>query len=319
MFGKLPDLFGRDFAIGFFLPVALFLLSSLHLSSVYAISFLQNLAISADSQVDNLFGTITFALLSWLGATLLLAFNKQIIRVLEGYGKTNPLRLATWLQRRRYRYIHKQIVRLQEQKELGELSALEAIKHINLMREAAIMFPDNESFVLPTSFGNVIRAFEVYPRVMYGFESISGWTRIQLILPEDCQKLIDNAKSLVDFWVNNLLLSVLILIEYLYFSCKTRTFVSSWLPIVALIFCAISYFRSISAAISWGETIKSVFDVYLPKLREKMGFKSFSSPEEQRIVWTKISQAFLYRRAEYWPEWHYKNSAKSEAEELNSD
>ena len=56
--------------------------------------------------------------------------------------------------------------------------------------------------LLPTSFGNIIRVIEIYPRVMYGFESIEGWARLLAVIPTDYRNLINAAKSDIDFWIN---------------------------------------------------------------------------------------------------------------------
>ena len=82
------------------------------------------------------------------------------------------------------------------------------------MHQETIQFPDEEAWLLPTSFGNTIRAFEVYPRVMYGLDAIPGWLRILAVIPKDYRESVDNAKAQVDFWLNLWFLSILMIFEY---------------------------------------------------------------------------------------------------------
>jgi hypothetical protein len=163
------------------------------------------------------------------------------------------------------------------------------------MRRLAEEFPDQEDWLLPTPFGNIIRAFEVYPRVMYGIESIQGWNRLITVLPEECRELVDNAKAQVDFWINICLLSSLFVVEYLVIAFAANHIRVFWLVILAMVAISISQPRSESAAIGWGEYVKSSFDVFLPELRKKLGYSQPINKEQERIFWTQFSQAIGYR------------------------
>ena len=66
MFSKLPDLFDRDFAIGYFLPIAIFITSSLLIASEFNQLSL-SLNDDTQGQISTLIGTTVIGLLSWLG------------------------------------------------------------------------------------------------------------------------------------------------------------------------------------------------------------------------------------------------------------
>jgi len=65
-----------------------------------------------------------------------------------------------------------------------------------------------------TSFGNAVRAFEDYPRVLYGFESINGWSRLNAVIPKSYQDILGNKRAMTDFWVNVWFVSLLTIVEY---------------------------------------------------------------------------------------------------------
>lgn len=69
------------------------------------------------------------------------------------------------------------------------------MKRNRLKLEIVESFPDQERWLLPTSFGNTIRAFEVYPRVMYGIDSIIGWNRLLGVIPKEYGDLYNDAKT----------------------------------------------------------------------------------------------------------------------------
>jgi hypothetical protein len=298
VFGELPKILDRNFVIAFFLPVVTFIAASLGIIHAY------NLfpALLPALRADLLIGTTIIGLATWLGGTVLLVTNRDIYRLFEGYGRLNPLRLLSFIERQRYRELQRQISKLDAQ--YDSASADEALitdlnkKRGRLLLRDVEQFPDSEDLLLPSSFGNTIRAFEVYSRVMYGFETIQGWSRLLSVIPGSYLKLVDDAKAQTDFWVNLRLLSCLFIIEYAGVAVYTRRLEFVWLPIAAFIFSLVAARRAKGAAVEWGELVKAAFDIYLPALLTKLQFPFPSSKEEELKLWREFSQAIIYR----WPE-----------------
>lgn len=191
-----------------------------------------------------------------------------------------------------------------------------------LMEEMAQRYPDQVNFVLPTAFGNALRAFEVYPRVMYGFESIEGWSRILAVLPKDYRELIDDAKSQVDWWVNLGTLSFVLLIEIWYAIFSKWGLAPGWiitslnilLPLV--VFAFLNWFflwRATSAVVGWGDYVKSAFDIYRFTLLESLGIDAPKTRKAEKALWTKFSQATLFRLPHILPDLKKSTTKKSGA------
>src|SRR5271155_3170324 len=53
-------------------------------------------------------------------------------------------------------------------------------------------------------FGNIIRAFEVYPRQVYEADSGNIWPRLASVMSKDFSALQDDARAQVDFFVRQL-------------------------------------------------------------------------------------------------------------------
>ncbi|BDA75954.1 hypothetical protein CAL7716_101200 (plasmid) [Calothrix sp. PCC 7716] len=66
-----------------------------------------------------------------------------------------------------------------------------------------------------------------------------------------------------------------------------------------LLLAHITFLKSTSAALEWGNYIKASFDVFLPELYNKLGFNSALTRDEERENWTRFSQAIIYRHKKY--------------------
>lgn len=315
MFGKLPEFFDRSFAVAYFLPFSAFL--SANIGILREFGYFHNvLTITAVNQVSNtsntnvqlniLIGTTVLGLISWFGGIILLATNRDIIRLLEGYGQFNPLRTLSFIEKAKFRSMKSTILKLDQEYlkyiKSGETFPLEKIhKRNELMQKSVQRFPDQERWLLPTSFGNTIRAFEVYPRVMYGLDSIPGWSRLLSVIPEDYRSLIDDSKVNVDFWVNICFLSIIFILEYFYLSISAGQANLIWVPFMAIFVVILSYVRAESSSVEWGDMVKSAFDVYLPDLGKKLSFEESSSTLDANSLWSKFSQAIIYGDPEFMP------------------
>lgn len=284
MFGELPKLLGRDFAIGFFLPFAVLLAATLGLLDAFDLT-----PRVVDKLDDNLLiGTTVAGVSTWLGAIALMGVNRSIYRFFEGYGKTNPLQLLLFRQQKRYDRLEDEIVK-------AKASPPSEKDPSKLRLEQVREFPEREN-LLPTRFGNVLRAFEVYPRIMYGIDSIPGWVRLVAVIPKEFLEIVNEARARTDFWVNLWLAGLVVAFEWVGFSIGIRQVGQWWVPLASLFVAWIAYRRALSAAVQWGELVKAAFDIYLPDLWKKLGAPPPASRDEERRAWERFSQAVLYRR-----------------------
>ena len=303
MFSKLPEPFNRNFAVAYFLPFVAFLLSSIGI--LKEVGYLTDI-LETNKSDQILIGTTVLGLISWFGGIILLATNRDIIRLIEGYGRFNPLRLLYFIEKAKYKRIKAEISEINKEyieiSNRGEKLSSERNQRRNeLMQKIVQRFPDQERWLLPTSFGNTIRAFEVYPRVMYGLDSIQGWNRLLSVIPEHYRVLIDDSKVNVDFWVNLGFLSFIFLLEYAFIIISAGQAKFIWIPFVTSFFIILSYIRAESSSVEWGDMVKSAFDVYLPELAAKLDFEIPSDISSEQFLWRKFSQSIIYANPEYMP------------------
>jgi hypothetical protein len=163
MLTGLPRLLGRGFLIGFVLPATLFLLALKTLDQAFQLNLL---AIPKDTDV---LGVVIFPFAIIFLGILLIAVNRPLIRLLEEYGRANPFKI---LLSRKVDKFNKEIKPvLDEKRRLDQVRKHDSGAQSKMpdfskrLLEAVTNYPDEAEFVLATRFGNIMRAFEVYPRV----------------------------------------------------------------------------------------------------------------------------------------------------------
>lgn len=302
MFGELPKLFERNFAIGFLLPITTFLVISFNFLEKFG---LLNTNLLNFLKQKTIVEITIIALFTWLWGILLLVFNRDLYRILEGYGRFNPFQMFKFIEKNRYLTLERKIFKLEiKYKELRELKNQPDIESkllrvlntlAELKQKKVVRFPDDEAWLLPTAFGNTMRAFEVYSRVMYGLDAIPGWERLLTVVPKDYRALIDDAKAQTDFWINWWFLSLLFASEYIFILFSTQKFILVWIFPIAILSAFFAAYRARIAAIEWGHYIKASFDVFLPELYKKLGFQHPLNRAEERSNLMRFSQAMIYR------------------------
>lgn len=297
MLNEFNKLIGREFIIGFFVPALIFIAGSAGILGQFEIlpSWLH-----IDLN-DPLKDTTFIAIVTTTTALFLMAANRIVFRTLEGYWLFDLGSRLNHVQRWRYRRLHSQITELTNERDICRKQNKEFAgrrERNRLVRIAAQRYPSKEELVLFTAFGNTVRAFEDYPRVMYGFESINGWSRLNAVMPKSYRDLLGNMRATTDCWVNLWFVSLLIIGEYSYICWHAgRGLVYPWIPLAGILIALLSSMQARSAVEQWGEWVKAGFDVYLPVLSEKMGFKRADSMESERQFWRKLSQGIVFRDA----------------------
>ncbi|HSK81758.1 MAG TPA: hypothetical protein VLQ45_35230 [Thermoanaerobaculia bacterium] len=315
MFSQLPGFLDRSFFIGFLLPSVLFT------TGVYLL--LRSLGIEAQPDLlppsDPILDVTAFGLAISIIAIVLLVINRPLTRILEGYGRFNPFRTLLFLERRRYHKLQNKIKQAKQerakhstQKELPAELANQLIANYQMMAER---FPDQEAFLLPTAFGNTLRAFEVYPRVIYGLEAIGAWNRLLTVVPRELRESLDATKALMDFWVNLWFLSLSLSLSSAVFLLFQKRSEMIWLPPVLVLLSWLAAKGARSAAVEWGDLIKATFDMFLPDLWRKLGLNIPSTDEEYRQSTDRLNQAFLYRK----PRLFKKKTREAQASWMKQD
>jgi len=235
-----------------------------------------------------------FVLCIWVFAVFLQSVNREIFRTAEGYWPRGLRRRFKGSHCEKFRKLKAKFEQLYNQS--GALSDEQEEELSELSRRLAREYPSKTSLILPTSFGNAVRAYEDYSRVIYGFESINGWARLQGLMSKDFREILGNDRARVDLWLNLFVLALFFALELAVVAAiKECSLAVLLVPLLA--FAWLAYARSRSSAQQFGEQVKAAFDIYLPELATRLGFMLSSETAKNRKFWQAFSQVMVYRDA----------------------
>jgi hypothetical protein len=309
MLSTLPKLADRNFIVGFFVPTLLAALAFMGLfRDVPPIKPLYDQVVGG-IKWDEL---AEFVLAVWVVAILLMLLNHLIYRVAEGYvgpfawvgSRRRSGRRRDKLSERRKALIQKEADPNTSGAQKEELS--KQIDAIDL--KLIYHFPPAQFPTLPTRFGNTIRAFESYPVIVYGVDSIAAWLRLTAVLPKQSASATADARAEVDFFLNIFFFSVIIallasgrLIKVAIESCVAGGANCAdvpwdllWYLTGGIAIAWLAYEGAVWRAVAWGDLIKSAFDLYLPKLAHILGYTLPDTLEKRREFWREFSMMALY-------------------------
>ena len=294
---EVNKIIGRDFVVGFFVPAVVMVAGFAGTLYSFGILPLWLRIDPADPLKDSTF----LALITTVAAFFLMAGNRIIFRTLEGYWVFNLGSRLNHFQRWRFRWLKRRIRKLEAEFEEcleNEKEFTKQKQQNKLMRMAVQRYPSTEAQLMFTSFGNAVRAFEDYPRVVYGFESINGWSRLNAVIPKSYQDILGNKRAMTDFWVNVWFVSLLIVAQYVVVAVRVHHGLAyRWIPAAGIALALFAALEARTAAEQWGEWVKAGFDIYLPALRAKWGFIRPQTMTAERRLWKTLSQAIVYRDA----------------------
>lgn len=194
----------------------------------------------------------------------------------EGYWDWLPI-LGKWLKKIRIEYYQKVLRKIYDQDDYERIYF-------------TFPFPNEPNEVMPTRFGNIIKNSELYSYHRYDMDAVLLWPRIFAVLPETYVKTIDDAKGSLDFMLIVSCLSALfafitgiylIIVQgawWLFLLCFLGGMTIAWL----------AYESALEAAITYGQLIKSTFDLYKGELWKQLGYEQPKSLDEERDSWRSL-------------------------------
>jgi hypothetical protein len=141
--------------------------------------------------------------------------------------------------------------------------------------------------ILPTKLGNTFKSMEIYPEWKYGMNSVFFWTRIQLLMSDENGKTIDKTRAFVDMFIELTWIFFLATIIYPMSMLYKGDYIFSAVSLGIFIVCShASYNMAVQSALEFGESVRSIFDLYREELWNKIKNNKFnkldSLPEEER-------------------------------------
>jgi hypothetical protein len=134
--------------------------------------------------------------------------------------------------------------------------------------------------VLPTTLGNAMRAGEERAGAPYGLDAVSAWPRLHPLLAEPVRAAADDRRLQLD-------VAVRFCATFAAAAVVTAALLWShgwWLSVAAgcLVLCAVSYYAAVAAAVAYGDSLASAFDLHHLDLLDALQLPRPSSLAEER-------------------------------------
>jgi hypothetical protein len=268
------------------------------------------------------FGLLGFVITVIIGFTLT-ALNTFILKMFEGYVTPFPVRFLYSISRRIHRKraialkstrndLENQIRDLEDHhpEAAVELETLRA-KYYKAASNYDLNYPENEEHILPTRFGNTLKASENYPAERYGFDGVQLWPRLVHAIPVEYRASIDSARNELSFLVNMSILSIcfslvcVLALFYVMWVSPVTTDPASYLAFlskatkyliaaaVGFLSCGFFYNASIFAVSSFGLVIRSAFDLFRLDLLKKLNMERPKNSIEEFDTWYNLNELLV--------------------------
>jgi hypothetical protein len=261
-----------------------------------------------------------------IGFTLT-ALNTYILKMFEGYVIFPPI---SFLYKKSWK-IHKQNAhslmlhrdrlehRIRYLEDQGDLTVKQKIemeelieKHYQATSDYNLSYPEDLNDILPTSFGNRLKAAENYSGERYGFDGVQFWPRLVEVIPVEYKLSIDSVRNELSFLVNMSILS-----SIFFFLCVIAIFISlfnftvtssgpvvfieafsktaTYLLAAALGFLSADLFykASILSVSSFGLMIRSSCDLFRKDLLKKFELNRPRDSVEEFDTWQKWNELIV--------------------------
>jgi hypothetical protein len=288
---SVTGLLSRYFAVGFFLP-AYFTLLALWAAASQGL---------VPNDFERYKGATQIAILggiALLAALALSGFNHAIFRLFEGYplqyGSRRPIvgRLYRWRLRA-------------QQGRWDDLMCLRwAIETSEPDRQRAAvdlgqLYPTRRDALLPTRFGNAIRAFEQHSSQRYGLNAIVVWPRVEMLLTTEEREPLVESKIDVNVFMNaavGALVVGLVLIFDMALNAPTPAYLW-WLYVTPFVLAFALYGPMVGAAVRWGSAVRAGIDLHRLDVYAKLGVRRPTSFSDERYVARQVNLMLLYATA----------------------
>ena len=180
-----------------------------------------------------------------------------------------------------------------EEENLEQIMKEKALEKAICEAELRNYFPPDRSWILPTKLGNMIFAFEEYPRTRYNIDSVTLWPRLLPILTKvNYAVYVEREKAALDFALNTCFLFLILSIEMFYVGLLFAQNYMDWFicAIMVALVAYIFYKISITGAFHWGVTVCVAFDMFRYNLLAALHGRPPRNFSDEKSLWLRLSR-----------------------------
>lgn len=152
-------------------------------------------------------------------------------------------------------------------------------------------YPLDDNQIVPTRFGNAIRAFETYGKTRFNMDSQILWHELLAVSPKYLQMEIESARSSVDFFVAMFYMSI----SFGVACCVIGSIYHFKLGILllclpAFLLSIVCHWLAIRAIDAWSYPIQALVNLGRAKLADSLGLKIPETLEEEKAMWGLVTK-----------------------------
>ncbi|MEV5408116.1 hypothetical protein AB0K60_04630 [Thermopolyspora sp. NPDC052614] len=156
------------------------------------------------------------------------------------------------------------------------------------------LYPADESRLMPTALGNILRGAEDHSRDRYAIDGVTAWPRLYPTLPESFQQTFASAAGDLDLMITVSGLG-------LAFSLLGGALAAALLPWYGALLCCWAglliawwgYRGAVRAAEPYGELFRAAFDVYRWTLLDTMGLRRPAEYHAEAEQWRQLDKLWI--------------------------
>jgi hypothetical protein len=230
---------------------------------------------------------VFFALTSALAFSLS-SLSAVLYRVLEGY-YLSPRWFQDWgVKRQRAR-----------KKALQAARRAGSGWRLGIAVENFARYPEDDSQIAPTTFGNAMRAFETYGKTRFKLDSQTLWHELIAVTPKYIESEIASARSYVDFFVALLYLSFVFGIACVVLGLIPHFKIGILLLCVpAFLLTVLCRWLAIKATDDLGYPVHGLVNLGRVKLADSLGLRLPETLEKEKTMWDLVTRYANYAERE---------------------
>lgn len=329
---------GGDFLVAAFIPAMAFIvICSITFESILSRQFIYQ----GDTPGQVFQSTLNLLLFTTILGFTLHTLSTYIYKTFEGYtpvlNKDNPIR-RSFMRRQKKRFINieKRLARVDKQleniqkkldsetekpksgswrakrfeRQIKDEQTLKNVRY-DLIATRELFFPPSVDSIMPTRFGNIIKAAETYPVFRYRIDSVLLWSRLSHVIPNAGMNKIDQASNQSLFLLNSVLLAsiygILCVSASIYQTTLIWVLNDNTSPQMILLYLVLAILGGITAWIfyeaslfnvgQFGDMIRTAYDLYRFNLLEALHLPLPKSLEDEKQTWRGLSEFMVGNEA----------------------
>lgn len=308
--------FGSNFLVAAMIPsLGLVIACMVAFDPIFKISQ----SLQAEEGIYSLIGISLLVLVPTIiiGFTLT-ALNTFILKIFEGYIFIHRLPLLKEGYSRKAKKLLQEIQDLnkkiedlehKKRKTITDKEQIDTLKGLHFTKAAEYdkNYPPLHAGIMPTKFGNILKASEAYTGTRYGIDAVEFWPRLQHVIPPSYRQSIDEARNELSFLVNMSALS------FIFFVLCTLAVVTNvplpgtpewgnviansfrYIASAAVAFVSFLFFNkaALFSVVDFGAMIRSSYDLFRLDLLTQFRIKHPKTLTEEFQVWKNLGELLI--------------------------